>query len=293
MKKILLLITLAAGVAVVPGSTAATHQVAITATGFNPNSTTVAVGDTVTWTNTDSRNRRVVSSDAPFTSPVLAPTQSFSFTFTKVGRFRYEDPTVQPRQRGTVVVRQVDGTVTIAAQPPRVIYGRATTLAGKISTARANQKVTILARRCHDAAYTKVGDAMTAADGTWTFQTKPLDNTTYRAQWTAVTSDAAVRSAPRITLGKLAPHRYRVRVYAAESFAGKAVLFQRWNATRKAWVRVKSVTLVDTGLGVAPTVVAGRDFRSAIAAGKRVRIVMGQLVAGSCYVANRSGVIRS
>jgi hypothetical protein len=102
-----------------------------------------------------------------------------------------------------------------------------------------------------------------------------------------------VRSAPRITLGKLAPHRYRVRVYAAESFAGKAVVFQRWNATRKAWVRVKSVTLVDTGLGVAPTVVAGRDFRSAIAVGKRVRIVMGQLVAGSCYVANRSGVIRS
>ena len=293
MKKILLLITLAAAVAVVPGSTAATHQVAITATGLNPNSITIAVGDTVTWTNTDTRNRRVVSNDAPFTSPVLAPSQTFSFAFTKAGRFRYEDPSVQPRQRGTVVVRTVEGTVTIAAQPNTLTYGRSTALAGKIGTARSGQRVTILARRCRDNNYTRIGDATTAADGSWTFQTKPLDNTAYRAQWTGATSDAAVRTAPRITLAKLAAHKYRVRLYAAESYAGKALVFQRWNATRRAWVRVRSVTLVDTGLGAAPTVVAGRDFRSSIAAGKRVRISLSQLVAGSCYLGKQSNVIRS
>ena len=293
MKKILLLITLAAAIAVVPGSTAATHQVGITATGFNPNSITIAVGDSVTWTNTDTRNRRVVSSDAPFTSPVLAPSQTFSFTFTKAGRFRYEDPSVQPRQRGTVVVRTVEGTVTIAAQPTTLTYGRSTTLAGKIGTARSGQRVTIQARRCRDNNFTRIGDATSAADGTWTFSAKPLDNTAYRAVWTGATSDAAVRLAPRITLAKLAPHRYRVRLYAAESFAGKAVVFQRWNATKRAWVRVRSVTLVDTGLGAPPTVVAGRDFRSSIAAGKRVRISLSQLVAGSCYLAKTSNGIRS
>jgi plastocyanin len=293
MKRIALFIIVAAAVSAVPGSSAATVQVAITPTGFVPDAVTIAVNDTVTWTNADTRNRRVVSTDAPFTSPVLAPGQTFSFTFTKLGRFRYEDPSVSPRQRGTVTVRRNVDSVTIAAQPKTVVYGRSTVLSGKTSLARAGEKVTISAKRCRANAFAKVGEAMTASDGSWSFPTKPLDHTTYRAQWGAATGEAAVRARPRITLRKLAPHRYRVRVFAAESFAARSVTFQRWNATRRVWVRVRSVTLVDTGLGVDPTVISGRDFRSRIAAGKRVRISMSQTVAGSCYLANRSGVIRS
>ena len=83
--------------------------------------------------------------------------------------------------------------------------------------------------------------------------TKPLDHTTYRAQWGAATSEALVRERPRISLGKVAAHKYRVRVYAAQSFAGKNATFQRWNATRHVWVGVRSVALVDTGTGVDPT----------------------------------------
>jgi plastocyanin len=294
MKRIVLLIVVAAAVAVVPGSTAATVQVAITARGFVPNAITIGVGDTVTWTNSDTRNRKVVSTDAGFTSTVLTPTQTFSFTFTKVGKFRYEDPSVNPKQRGTVTVRRgTANSVTIAAQPKTVTFGRSTVLSGKTSLARAGEKVTISAKRCRSNAFAKVGDAMTAADGSWSLSTKPLDHTTYRAQWGGATSDAAVRARPRISLGKLSAHKYRVRVFAAESFAGKSVTFQRYNATRRVWVGVKSVTLVDTGLGVDPTVISGKDFRSKISAGKRVRINMGQTAAGSCYLANRSGVIRS
>jgi hypothetical protein len=138
-----------------------------------------------------------------------------------------------------------------------------------------------------------VGDTTSTTDGSWTFATKPLDNTTYRAQLGGATADIAVRARPRISIAKLAPHKYRVRVFAAESFAGKAVAFQRWNATRRVWVRVRYVTLADTGLGVAPTVISGKDFRSRIAAGKRVRIAMSQTAAGTCYLANVSGSIRS
>jgi hypothetical protein len=58
-------------------------------------------------------------------------------------------------------------------------------------------------------------------------------------------------------------------------------------------VHVRYVTLADTGLGVAPTVISGKDFRSRIAAGKRVRIAMSQTAAGTCYLANVSGSIRS
>jgi plastocyanin len=293
MKRIALLTVLAAAVAIVPGSTAATHQVSITANGFVPNALTIGVGDTVTWTNSDTRNRRVASTDAPFTSPVLVPGQTFSFTFTKAGRYRYEDPTVQPRQRGTITVRAGAATVTIAAQPRTVTFGRTTVLSGKVSSGRANEKVAITAKRCRDNAFTRVGDTTSTTDGSWTFATKPLDNTTYRAQLGGATADIAVRARPRISIAKLAPHKYRVRVFAAESFAGKAVAFQRWKAKRRVWVRVRYVTLADTGLGVAPTVISGKDFRSRIAAGKRVRIAMSQTAAGTCYLANVSGSIRS
>lgn len=296
MKRTAVLIALAAAVALAPGSTAATQTVSITATGFTPKALNVNVGDTVTWTNADTRNRRITSKNAGFTSPVLAPSQTYSFTFTKAGKFDYDDSTVRPAQRGTVNVKRaaaVATSLTAAAQPTTVTFGRATALTGKASSGRAGEKVTISAKRCKDKAFAKVGDATTTADGSWTFQTKPLDQTTYQAQWGTAKAETSVRERPRLTIGKIAPHRYRARVYAAESFAGKSVTFQRWNATKRAWVGVRSVVLVDTGLGVDPTVISGKDFRSSIRAGKRVRIAIGQKAAGACYLANASGTIRS
>lgn len=296
MKKIVLLITFAAAVALAPlssGSTAATIQVSITRVGFVPATVTIDRGDTVVWTNADTRNRQVVSQAAGFASPVLRPTETYAFTFTKTGRFRYEDPLVSPRQRGTVIVEAVD-SVTIVAKPKIVRYGRATVLSGKVSTGRANETVSIFAQRCRDTSFSKLGETKTTTDGVWTFQTKPLDRTSFRAQWGSVNSDPAlVRVRPRITLAKLAPHRYRVRVFAAQSFAGRNVSFQRWNAVRRVWVHVRWVMLVDTGLGIEPTVISGRNFRSSIRPGKRVRIRMGPTVAGTCYLPNSSNVILS
>lgn len=296
MKRIVLLLTFAAAVALAPlssGSTAATIQVSITRVGFVPATVTIDRGDTVVWTNADTRNRQVVSQDAGFASPVLRPTETFMFTFTKTGRFRYEDPLVSPRQRGTVVVEAAD-TVTLAAEPKIVRYGRSTVLSGKISEARANETVSILGQRCNETAFSKIGEAKTEANGSWAFTTKPLDRTSYRAQWGSVNSAAMlVRVRPRITLGKLAAHRYRVRVFAAQSFAGRSISFQRWNATRRVWIHVRFVVLADTGLGIDPTEISGRDFRSSIRAGKRVRMRMGQTVAGTCYLSNTSNVIFS
>ncbi|MBD0338276.1 MAG: hypothetical protein ICV67_03215 [Thermoleophilia bacterium] len=296
MKRLVLVLTFVAAVAVAPlssGSTTATIQVSITRAGFVLGTVTARPGDTVVWTNADTRNRQVVSQDAGFASPALAPAQTFSFTFPRVGRFRYEDPLVSPRQRGTVVV-EAGPTVSLAAQPKVVRYGRGTALSGRISTARGNETVSIFAQRCGATESVKVGEVKTEANGTWAFSTRPLDRTAFRAQWGSAASDAVtVRVRPRIALAKVAPQRYRVRVFAARSFAGRNVSFQRWNAVRRVWVHVRWVRLVDTGLGVAPTVISGRAFRSRVAAGKRVRIRMGPTVAGSCYLPNSSNVVFS
>lgn len=292
MKKLALLVAVAAAFAVTPQALAATVQVSITRAGFVPGTVEVIVGDTVTWTNADTRDRQVVSQAAGFASPVLKPADRFSFTFTTAGRFSYEDPLVRPRQRGTVNVL-APGGVSISARPPAVTYGAATTLSGRVSSRQSGERVTVFGQAC-GGAFVRLGEVTTTNGGAWSFQAKPLDTTGYRVQWRNATSTTlTVNVRPRIRLVKLAPRKFRVRVFAAQSFAGRTVVFQRWNATRRVWVRVRYVTLVGTQLGVSPTIVSGRTFRSRIRTGLRVRVAMGPLVAGRCYVPSRSNVIFS
>jgi plastocyanin len=291
MTRIPIALALVAGALVLaaPAGTA-TANVSITAAGFIPDPVEIVVGDTVTWTNADTVNRQVVSTAAGFASPILRPGESFSFTFRKAGRFAYEDPVRRPRQRGTVVV---EGTVTIAARPRLLTYGGSTTLSGAVSSEQAGEPVNVFAQPCGESSR-KLGDTTTTSGGAWSFTTKPLKNTAYRAQWRAASSaNVTVRVRPRMRLGRIAPRRFNITVSAAQSFAGKTVLFQRFNATTQRWVNVRSVVLAARDTGVAPTVISGRIFVSRIRGGLRVRTLMPQSQAGACYAAGVSNVIRS
>ena len=66
---------------------AATHNVEIGDGFFAPATLTVAVGDTVTWTNVDDSPHTV--SAGTFDSGNLDEGQTFSFTFTEAGTFDY------------------------------------------------------------------------------------------------------------------------------------------------------------------------------------------------------------
>ena len=98
---------------------------------------------------------------------------------------------------------------------------------------------------------------------------------------------------PRLRLGKVAAHRYSLRVFAAESFAGKFGTFQRYNGTLGRWVNVKRVLLRANSTGVAPTVITAVSFRSTIPARLRVRVILPQLQVGNCYLPGSSNIIRS
>jgi len=67
----------------------ATDQISISNFAFDPSSTTVAKGTTVTWTNNDSTTHTVTSNDNKFASTKLAPGDKFSFTFSDAGTFGY------------------------------------------------------------------------------------------------------------------------------------------------------------------------------------------------------------
>ncbi|MEX2210214.1 MAG: hypothetical protein WD689_00420 [Gaiellaceae bacterium] len=292
MRKLTVLISMLAAIGFAQPASAATIQVSITRAGFVPSAATIDVGDTVTWTNADTRIRQVVSQGAGFASPVLQPGDRYSFTYTRAGRFTYEDPLVRPRDRGTITVRAVQ-TVTLAAKPKLVTYGRSTVLSGKVSNEKAGETVSIFAQACGKT-FAKIGETKTLSEGVWTMTTKPLNHTNYRAEWgTAESEVVGVRVRPRVRLAKLAPRRFEVTVFAAETFAGKTVQFQRWNATRRVWVRVRLVTLAATDDGVDPTVISERRFTSRIRAGLRVRILLPAATAGTCYASNKSNIIQS
>jgi plastocyanin len=93
MRRLLMPLLLGAviGLAGASNAGAATTTVSITKAGFKPQIVGINVGDTVTWTNQDTVNHQLIADAGAFTSPVLKPGQSFSFTFTKEDGYPYRD----------------------------------------------------------------------------------------------------------------------------------------------------------------------------------------------------------
>jgi plastocyanin len=83
---------------------AATTEVKIDNFTFGPQTVTVPVGTTVTWTNKDDIPHTVVSTDGVFKSKVRDTDEKFSYTFTKAGTYFYFC-SVHPKMTGTIVVR--------------------------------------------------------------------------------------------------------------------------------------------------------------------------------------------
>ena len=71
---------------------------------FDPNTINIKAGTKVTWINNDNVAHTVTSvSDNILRSPVLAPGQSFSFTFTDPGSINYHC-SIHTTMKGAVIV---------------------------------------------------------------------------------------------------------------------------------------------------------------------------------------------
>jgi plastocyanin len=71
---------------------------------FLPQTLNISVRDSVTWRNTDTSDHNVTAINKTFTSGVLKPGQTFTWTFTASGIVQYEC-TIQPRLTGTIKVQ--------------------------------------------------------------------------------------------------------------------------------------------------------------------------------------------
>jgi plastocyanin len=112
--------------AVVPSALAADHVVTIEGFAFSPETVTVTVGDTVTWTNGDSTNHTATADGASFDTGTIAGGSSKAATFASAGTFGYHCA-IHPAMTGTVVVKAATApaTDTIAATPSRPAPGDA------------------------------------------------------------------------------------------------------------------------------------------------------------------------
>ena len=83
---------------------AATAEVKIDNFSFGPQTITVPVGTTVTWTNKDDIPHTIVSTDGVFKSKVRDTDEKFSYTFTKAGTYSYFC-SVHPKMTGQIIVK--------------------------------------------------------------------------------------------------------------------------------------------------------------------------------------------
>lgn len=302
MRKFLITAVAVISLVIVGAAGAKTVTVSITKNGYVPNAVTIAVGDTVQFTNSDTVAHQVVfkTTTGVTCTPnplILQPTQTGTCTFASPGSFTYSDPNVKGNTfRGTVTVTgQVPAEMlTLSAKPQAVVFGGKVTLTGTLSSQKVGENVDVLATACGQTAATKVTTVQTTTGGAYTAVVQPLKNTVYTVKVKNTSSPAVtVKVRPRLRLGKVAPHRYSLRVFAAQSFAGKYGTFQRYNATLARWVNVKRVLLRPNSTGIAPTVITSVSFRSTISARLKVRVVLPQLQVGSCYLPGRSNVILS
>ena len=71
---------------------------------FGPQTVTVPVGTTVTWTNRDDIPHNIVSTDGVFKSKVRDTDETFSYKFEKPGTYSYFC-SIHPKMTGKVVVQ--------------------------------------------------------------------------------------------------------------------------------------------------------------------------------------------
>ena len=308
MRKLLILLlavvslaTAGAAANMARSAAAASQTVTISAAGYKPTAVSIFVGDSVVFKNSDTVAHTVdlkqttglhCSAALPL---AISAGQSANCAFSSVGKFTFSDPAHKGRSfRGTVTVATSLTAGPLTLTPKTVVYGRKSTLAGTLASKQAGQSVQVVATECGTSTSKVAGTVTTTTGGAFTYVAAPLKKTAYTAKSKSSASPAATANVrPSLVLGRVAKHRFSVRVSAAQSFAGKVAVFQRYRKATKRWVKVKRVTLKADTTGVAPTVVSSARFRSGIKARQKVRISLGPKQVGACYAAGRSNIVRS
>jgi plastocyanin len=241
MRKLILTLAAVTALAVAGPAGAATKTVNIFGSTFSPKTTTITQGDTVTWVNRDNTNHQILADRAQFVSAILRPKQTFSFTFNAAGTYPYQDE-LHPALKGTITVKGLPPTLTLAATSQFVVFGDKVTLSGAVSNHKGGESVTIYYQPYPQPNLIERATVLTAADGSFNFIVSPQILTTYQASWKgAFATPTTVQVQPRLSLGR--NNGWIIHASGGASFAGKSVQFQRLNTATGQWVTLKKPLL--------------------------------------------------
>jgi len=242
MRRLLILLAAVATLSVSSSAGAATTGIKITKTGFSPKSVSIAFGDTVTWTNTDTADHQVVADNGSFASPILKHGQTYSFTFKTAGRFPYHDA-IRSTLRGVVTVKGPPPSLTIGASAPIVVAGQPSTIAGAVSNQKTGENVTIYAQPYGTASPVQIAVVQTVTGGAYSYTVAPTILTSYFAQWKSTKSaPVSVQVKPKLTFLPQGGRFYAKVIVPDHSFAGRFVYLQRRSAFGQ-WVTVAKLKL--------------------------------------------------
>ena len=240
MTKLLLGAATALTLIVAQPAIAATKTISIKSGAFSPATVSIVADDTITWTNTDTKNHQVVASSGTFASPVLKPGSSYSFRFTVAGNYGYRDA-LYPTHTGVVKVTGAPPAVTLAVSEPQIDWGKSITISGIVNNKKANEPVTLTSQPYGQPSPIVLATVMSGTGGTFSYVTKPSLQTTYQATWKSAASLAVTTAVrPVITFGRSS--NFIARVYAGRSMAGKSVQVQRLSSFGQ-WVTLKQFRL--------------------------------------------------
>jgi plastocyanin len=221
-------------------------EIGIWNNGFAPGLVTTTIGTTETWYNADRYKHQVVADDGSFTSPVLAPGQTFAYKFAFSGRYGYHDG-LHANLKGTVVVAE---GVSLAASQPAVVYSQQLVLSGQITSGRAGETVTLYENPDGSSSPTQVvATTITTTGGAFSFSVTPARNTSYAAQWKQTTSaTVAVAVSPHMMFVPVAGSHFRtyqLTTQPGSTFAGKLARWQ--HLVNGQWVNGSTVQLNASG----------------------------------------------
>lgn len=281
MKKALLLVVSLLAVAsasVALAAVAVTRVVAIQPAGFNPDTRTIQTGDSIRWRNDDTVNHQVVADNGHFASPVLRPRQTYQRVFNTAGTFRYRD-SLEPAERGTIIVRGPAPSITIALSQPIVFYGAGIRLTGFVSSGAPNQDVSVWEKPFGSTSFVKRADLKTGTSGAYDYTLVPQVLSEYQTRWgPRASAIVGVGVRPRMTFIRRAPW-FVTSAKAGRSLAGRWVYVQRRSSLGQ-WVNRKKVRLGSSG---------ARRFQMDLPRGRHIlRMFMTTNQAGTGYVWSHS-----
>jgi hypothetical protein len=203
---------------------------------------TAALGETVTFSNQGSVPYTVVASRKGFTTPTLAPGESFAYVLTHSGRLSYRQRGPEKGFPGEIVVQRV-GEVALErrGQQASVRFGAGVTLLGR--TSLASFPVVIQSKQGRERSWSDLVAVTPAADGRFSARVRPPRNVQYRASVLSgelLSPPVSVDVRPIVTLRaakSAVPTGKRILLIARvrPARAARSVTLMRYDRDRARW----------------------------------------------------------